>query len=247
MSGENLAARLEQIALSWNLPRIVALVHDNASNIIRANDLLTWPSLCCFAHTLNLSIVDAFKSPSLNQLVTKFSRLVSHFHHSTVATKALESAQSSIGLPSHRLQQYCKTRWNSVYHMVKRTVEQRLALIMVLSNRDVTSLKDARLLEITEEQWTLAQDILPLLHSLECVSDILCGENYPTASIVYPITTSLLTNHLSAAEGDSAHVEQMKSTISSSLRRRMKLDDSNIVKSPALMASLMDPRHKHLR
>jgi hypothetical protein len=77
----------------WNISgKVNAVVHDNASNITLATDLLddVRHSTSCAAHTLQLclkdglNLVDRFKDVS-----KKCSKIVLHFNHSNLATSAL--------------------------------------------------------------------------------------------------------------------------------------------------------------
>uniref|UniRef100_H3BEN4 HAT C-terminal dimerisation domain-containing protein n=1 Tax=Latimeria chalumnae TaxID=7897 RepID=H3BEN4_LATCH len=197
---ENLADMLNTAAETWNLEN-----HDNASNIVLANTaLLEWESNPCFAHTLQLTINDGFKVSSINRVVAAANRLISHFHHSTVATQALKLKQQQQNLPQHRLTQYCKTRWNSINDMFERLQEQRWAVAAVLSDRSFTKLAEARTLGLTDDNWHIIEELLPVLRSL-------------------------------------------KTAVSESLRRRLEPAALHRAGKAALISSLLDPQHKHLK
>ena len=57
-TGENIATFLRDACVEWNIPEkfIVAIVHDNASNMTCASRELGWESLPCVAHTLQLAV-----------------------------------------------------------------------------------------------------------------------------------------------------------------------------------------------
>ena len=154
-SAENLADKLKESVDDWGLAgRVVACVHDNARNIVAANDptRVSWQSLPCFAHTLQLAINDGF-ALDLHRVIAAAGRLVKHFNHSTPATEALDVKQGKLQMLKHRLIQSCKTRWNSVCDMFERLMEQRWAVTAVLSDRTVTKIQNARTLD---ERRTLA-------------------------------------------------------------------------------------------
>uniref|UniRef100_H3ARV4 HAT C-terminal dimerisation domain-containing protein n=1 Tax=Latimeria chalumnae TaxID=7897 RepID=H3ARV4_LATCH len=212
-TAENLADMLNTAAKTWNLKG----VHDNASNIVLANTaLLEWESNPCFAHTLQLAINDGFKVSSINHVVGAASQLVSHFHHSTVATQALKLKQQQQNLPQHRLMQYCKTRWNSI-NMFERLQEQRWAIAAVLSNRSFTKMAE----ELTDN-WHIIEELLPVLRSLKCATTALCGKSEVSISMVYPVTATLLSKHLKLVPEESNKVTEIKTAVSESLRRRLE-------------------------
>ncbi|KAK0154196.1 Zinc finger BED domain-containing protein 1 [Merluccius polli] len=136
---------------------------------------VSWVSVACFAHTLQLAINDGF-ALYLNREISAAGKLVGHFNHSTVASKALQKKQEQMGLASHRLIQSCKTRWNSVCEMFDRLVEQRWAVAAVLSDRTVTKLQDARILELKDEYWQLMEETQHVLRALKCATTVISAE-----------------------------------------------------------------------
>lgn len=222
-TADTLAEKLNEAVQQWGLDgRVLACVHVNAANIVAANNRVSWISIACFAHTLQLAINDGF-SLHLHRVISASGKLVSHFNHSTVASNALRKKQEQIGLPTHRLIQSCKTRWNSVCEMFDRLVEQRWAVVAVLSDWVVTKLQDARVLELKDEHWQLMEDTQPVLAALKCATTVMSGEKDVSISNTYPITFSLINNHLMSREGDGPRVTEFKSKVRSSLSKRMNV------------------------
>lgn len=88
---DNLADKLNQTVDSWGLTgRVIACVHDNAQNIDSANHStrVSWKSVPCFDHTLNLAVNDGFAAADVNRVIAAAGRLVKHFNHSTPVTNA---------------------------------------------------------------------------------------------------------------------------------------------------------------
>ncbi|KAM4557777.1 E3 SUMO-protein ligase ZBED1-like [Odontesthes bonariensis] len=248
-TADNLAEKLKESVDDWGLAgRVAACVHDNARNIVAANDptRVSWQSLPCFAHTLQLAINDGF-ALDMHRVIAAAGRLVKHFHHSTPATRALEAKQEQLQLPKHRLIQSCKTRWNSVCDMFERLMEQRWAVTAVLSDRTVTKIQNARILEMKDEHWQLMEDSLPVLKALKCATTVLSSETEVSISSTYPITFSLINAHLKSDDGGHPKIEAFKNEVQSQLAKRMKVDSDNFPStSPAMIAMILDPRHKHL-
>ncbi|KAK1159910.1 zinc finger BED domain-containing protein 1-like [Acipenser oxyrinchus oxyrinchus] len=195
-----------------------------------------WDSNLCFAHTLQLAINDGFKLGAIHNVVGAASRLVSHFHHSAIATQALKLKQKQQTLPEHRLMQYCRTRWNSIYDMFERLQEQRWAVVAVLSDMVYTKLSDARTLDLVDDSWDAIEELLPVLRSLKCGTTALCGESEVSISMVYPVTSTLLSKHLISTTGESTKVSQFKTTVSESLKRRLAPEDTETAQKVALVA-----------
>ena len=220
-----LAEKLNGAVEQWGIEgRVIACVHDNAANIVAANrpTRVSWVSVACFAHTLQLAINDGF-ALYLNRVISAAGKLVGHFNHSTVASKTLQKKQEQMALPSHRLIQSCKTRWNSVCEMFDRLVEQRWAVAAVLSDRTVTKLQDARILELKDEHWRLMEEMQPVLRALKCATTVMSAEKDVSISNTYPITFGLINAHLMRKEGDGPKVIEFKTKVWSSLSTRMNV------------------------
>ncbi|XP_075753123.1 chromodomain-helicase-DNA-binding protein 2 isoform X4 [Pelodiscus sinensis] len=250
-TAENLAAQLNTVVERWGLAgRVLACVHDNANNIMLANTpkYVAWESINCFAHTLQLAINDGFSVSCVDHAVTAASKLVAHFHHSPAARKALERKQTQLRVQQHPLIQSCKTCLNSVCDMFERLSEQRWAITAVLSDSTVTKQPDIRMLQLHDEHWQFIEDILPVLSALNCATTAMSAEQSASISNIYPICNSLLQTHLkSKASAENATVAAFKGAVSASLQRHMTPGDPDVTAKPALIASLLDPRHKHLR
>uniref|UniRef100_A0A8C5HT75 BED-type domain-containing protein n=1 Tax=Gouania willdenowi TaxID=441366 RepID=A0A8C5HT75_GOUWI len=247
-TAENLANVLGAAAEDWGIAdKIVACVHDNATNVTVATSRhLEWESHRCFAHTLQLAVNDGFKLNSIANVVGGASRLVSHFHHSTVASEALKKKQAIQLKEPHRLIQYVKTRWNSIHDMFERLLEQRWTIAAVLSDREVTKLSDARTLDLTDANWHTMEELLPVLRALKSATTALCSEKEVSVIILLKYN-GFLVRHLQRDEGESPRVSEFKRRVSDSLTSRMEPENTGTAKKAAFIASFLDPRHKHLK
>ena len=157
-TAEALAAQLGTVEESWAIEqKIICVVHDNSSDVKNiARDSLGAEDVGCTAHTLQLAINKGFtSSAAIQTLIGACSRLVNYFKKSTVATKALHAAQKAQNVDQRFLKSSCKTRWNSTFEMMQRLEEFRWPVCSVLSNPDYTTLTDARVLGLKNNQWAL--------------------------------------------------------------------------------------------
>ncbi len=109
--------------------------------------------------------------------------------------------------------------------MFARLVEQRWAVTAVLSDRTVTKLADARILELKDEYWQLMEDVAPVLAALKCATTVMSTESDVSISNIYPITYDLLHSPLKRNEEDSARVLEFKAKVHDSLAQRMQVRD----------------------
>ena len=85
----NLASALKEGLEEWGLSHknLSCVTADNAANIENAIcDILVWPYLGCFGHTLNLAVKAGLKIGPVKDAIARCSRLVTYFHRSTRAT-----------------------------------------------------------------------------------------------------------------------------------------------------------------
>ena len=142
------------------------------------------------------------------------------FKKSTMATTALEAAQGRFKVAKHRLIQSCKTRWNSVYGMFHRLVEQKQCVQAVLSNRNVVSADKEESLSLTAAQWNRISSLLPVLEGLQMATTAMSSEQNVSVSCILPVVNSLQNNFLKARSTDIPLLKMFKRTISSDVNKR---------------------------
>ena len=154
-----LKAQLRRVLTYWDIvPKICGIVHDNVSNVRAIGDEVNAPDIPCTAHKLQLSVNTGLgSSQTLKSMIGAASRLVGHFKHFVIASHTLATKQQQHNLRRHKLIQSVKTRWNSVHDMFQHLVEQRWAITSVLSDERATDRRDARTLQLREEQWSLME------------------------------------------------------------------------------------------
>lgn len=249
-----LAEELGNAIRDWEIEnRVVAVVHDNASNIKSIGSMIDsgYLDVPCAAHSLQLSInvamgTNKVSNSPIAKTIHAANRLVSHFHHSTVANNELTKRQKTIneGETSYKLIQSVKTRWNSVCDMFERLLQLRWPITAVLGDRSITKLSDAKTLDLTNNQWALIEEILPTLKKLKTANTILCGEKYVSLSSVWPVMKTLTDVHLKTTDEDSEQVKIFKNELSHQIVDRFQLDTENV--TLYTLAAAMDPRYKNL-
>ncbi|XP_024886716.1 zinc finger BED domain-containing protein 1-like, partial [Temnothorax curvispinosus] len=239
-TAENLADSLQNVAAEWQIDtKIVSIVHDNASNIVLAvNSMMNvGSSSSCAAHTINLAVRDALKEDNISIVLAKKIKIVSHFHHSVIASQALAKKQEQLGLPQRKLIQSVRTRWNTDLLMAERLVENRSAITAVLGDRTVTTPLHAKNLEINEDEWSMFENLIPVLKPLEIATTVLSGA---PASMVRPVIQTVIANHLSCG------TEGVSKTLAEALSIRFQMESQENI-SVRQKASFLDPRHKDLQ
>jgi hypothetical protein len=240
-----LQEHLQNVVREFGLTdKVSAVVHDNASNVTHIGASVGAEDVACGDHTLQLAVNAGLQTEAVSKMLAASNRLVGHFKHSVVATNALKRQQESHNVPKHRLVTSVKTRWNSQYDMLERITEQRWPITAVLSNREVTSLADARTLDMKDSYWDLAANILKTLKPLQLTTTLLSGEQYVTSSVLLPVIKALGNKHLQTAEEDEPATTRFKETVLRQLNARFTTDADRV--GVLVLASVCDPRYKAL-
>ena len=250
-TGENTALEIKSFIQEFEISdsQISGIVTDNASNMVVCGENLEMPHLRCFAHTLQLSIKGAFDSVrSITKVINGARQLVKHFRKSVVVSNELRSRQKQMDIPNNALKIDCPTRWNSTYEMIDRLLEQRLAVYAVLHDPKVTKLDVARSLELSDDNWRVVEALIPVLKPLYLATRVMCSEEYPTLSGIYPIVFSLTTNHLRGNDTDMKAIADFKKIVADDITRRFhSTDDDYICSSVAMRCTFLDPRYRTLK
>lgn len=128
----NLATFKKNIILEWKIEnKIIAVVSDNASNIVGAIKQCQFRHIPCFAHTINLIVQKGLASISVVQ--KKVKSIVDHFKRSSYALSKLQATQEQMDLPPLKLIQDVITLWNSTHDMFKRILQMKNAIITTMA------------------------------------------------------------------------------------------------------------------
>ena len=187
-NAEHIAAELKKVTNHWGIThKVVAIVTDNASNMVAAVKITGWTHIHCFAHTLNLVVQEAIKNdPTLLLIKKKCKDIVTFFHQSVNAAEKLRVVQRQIGIQEKKLIQAVETRWNSTFYMFERIVEQHQAVTtaLCLLNRNNMCLSTAELQQL--------KNAVTILQPFEAATTETSAENFFSVSALIPLAKSLM-------------------------------------------------------
>jgi hypothetical protein len=244
-TGENIFLKIKAMVNEWNidisnLSIPIYIVTDNARNISCGlntyNDNDTLHHYFCAAHTLQLAIEDSLKENNMGSLLKKCRSIVMHYNHSTKSWERLQQIQLRLNLPNHKLIQMVETRWNSVYLMLERIIEQREAIVLDLQNLS----KD---IDITLREWKLINRYVEILKPVLEATKEFSQEDIPTFSMVNPIIYSIekkLDNFITKNSNTAAGIGFARS-LRKSISNRFLVSKND---PSYLLATVIDPRFK---
>ena len=140
--------------------------------------------------------------------------------------------QNSLNLPNHKLIQQVDTRWNSVYYMLERYLEQHEAI------RTTLCLLDKNEIIIPSDSNVILREAVQILAPFEAVTREISSEKYTSASKIIPISKGLQKLTLS-------HLVTMPRLLTQNLIADMRTRFLNMEENKLLAsATLLDPRFK---
>lgn len=233
--------------------KVVSMTSDNASNMkaaARKHECKTnfEGGISCFAHTLQLAVHEGLDQPLLKETTAICRKLVGHFNMSSQASDALKEYQKNQKAEKIlRIIQDVPTRWNSTYFMLKRLQELRTVVYALLHDPKIIKPAHCQNFEITDAQWQIIEDIIPVLEPFVTATEALSSEAYPSASCVLPMLLRLIQNNLTAKPSDPEIVKTFKFKTRSGLSQRFILPSQpNFSSSILATATFLDPRHKKM-
>jgi hypothetical protein len=107
-------------------------------------------------------------------------KIISKIRKSNLLSEALEDRQRTMGLPTLKLILDVRTRWNSTHDMIKRLIENRLA-VDFLCNREKALYKCNLILDDFDWKWLgILNEVLEIYKN---PTTLVSGDSYPTLSV----------------------------------------------------------------
>ncbi|XP_078028245.1 E3 SUMO-protein ligase ZBED1-like [Epinephelus lanceolatus] len=253
-TAENIASWVEKVAEKFHisLNNVLAIVHDNASNVVAALRILEEKfgvaSYRCAGHTLQLVVNHVMKDPTIDRTLSAARGLVKHIKKSEPASTKLKQKQQQMGTPEHKLIQDVAVRWNSSYYMVEHLLEQRWPVVATLSDPEVTH-RGKHYLDLKNDQWVLLSELKEVLQPYEQATVFLSGQSYVTASVLPPLLKGLLKSTHNRSFDSTAvnlfqsHAEEEILSRWQPLVSAFQEDGKNV----SLLAAALDPRFRKLK
>uniref|UniRef100_A0A8C4DY82 C2H2-type domain-containing protein n=1 Tax=Dicentrarchus labrax TaxID=13489 RepID=A0A8C4DY82_DICLA len=222
--------------------RVVAVTAHNAFSMDIAIKKLQFRKLRCFARVLNLAAQKVYTSNTVTRWASNIRAVVVWIKGSSTAQTVLQKKQQLLNLPQHSLVLDVRTRWNSLYLMVERFVEQYAAIRAAVTDPQITQSDEKRRLETpTDDDRQKAEEFVkimkPLYTSALCVS----ADKSPTCSQIFPILKKLET-HFETQTEDTLFTATLKGKVWADLSTCYKDGDTWTFLQES---SAMDPRFKN--
>lgn len=237
-TSQNITNSLSETFTEWNIEnKVVCIVTDNASNMIKACELLKKRHLPCFAHSLNLAVQENLKLECVANLILKCKGIVAFFKSSTVAMDLFKKEQSALnnGQPLKLIQEVT-TRWNSCYYMIKRLLETEKPL-----NCTLLKLRKAPT-PLGADDISILKDIMNCLECFEEATNKISGGTYVTISLIIPVSFGIYSNLFNSTPNLTTEAgKQFCAGLIESVKKRLFQYES---RSVTRISTILDPRFK---
>ncbi|XP_028654663.2 E3 SUMO-protein ligase ZBED1-like [Erpetoichthys calabaricus] len=234
---------IQSVAQEWQLTTTdLAIVIDNAANMLVAAQLGNFQHVKCFAHNISLAAQRALKLLSASRLLGKIRRITGFFHRSATANHVFKQKQKLLELAPHKLTTDVATRWNSALDMIDRFLEQQPAICAALLSAEVRKC-GAGICTLDEIDVANAEEVAAALKPLKEATNIMSEEATPTLSVIAPLHAQLLHETKAGFCGETALVQEIKQAIHEDLAKRYT---SVTEKNMLHISSSLDPRFKTL-
>ncbi|XP_041947892.1 E3 SUMO-protein ligase ZBED1-like [Alosa sapidissima] len=235
---EEINSILEEFQLTG---KVIAATVDNAYNMDAALRNLKFLKVGCFAHTLNLAAQKVYGIQAVTRWCAKIRAVVVWLKRSTKSKTVLREKQRLLNLPEHNVILDVRTRWNSLYLMVERFVEQFPAIqAACLDQRLRRPMERDRLERLTESDFEKAEEFMKCMKVLYTSTLRVSSNKSPTCSQIIPILTKLKA-HYSTSDDDNVFMAAIKEKVWGDLEKRYQDQD---IQNFLQEATLMDPRFK---
>ena len=188
-NANNIEQILTDTMSEWgiDIKNIACCVTDNGSNIVKAIEQLKVPHLTCFAHNINIGVNKALEVKRVKNAIARLKSLQSSISHSWKMKRDLNKAQEFLSVEQVSLPSACPTRWWSTTKLCKRYLKIQLAVCKMLVEYHPS--KKHLMLEVHEV--TAIEEFVKVTELLEEMTTTLGGSNYPTASSVLPLYSTI--------------------------------------------------------
>ena len=131
--------------------------------------------------------------------------------------------------------------------MFQRLIKLRTAVYYVLHEPKYTKPSDCTKFELSNYDWKIIEEVMPVLEIFCEATEKLSTEQYPSTSCMMPLLNWLVFTVLDTKD-DSMFLAAFKTKIKEGLTKRFLLPGKpDFCRSLPVLASFLDPRHKSLK
>ncbi|KAL0965132.1 hypothetical protein UPYG_G00277210 [Umbra pygmaea] len=245
-TGEVIAEEIGDILDEFEIKhKVIAITVDNAANMDVAVKKMSIIKIGCFAHTLNIAAQKLYTVPSVSRWAGRIRAMVVWLKRSSLAKPVLKEKQKLLGLPEHAVILDVRNRWNSLFQMVERFLEQFPAIqAAAMDSRLKRAMEKDRLERITDDDFRKSEEFVKVMKILYTSTLCMSAERIPTLGQILPILGKL-EHHFTISAEDSTFTKSIKDKIWGDLSKRYQ--ENERIQQFLEEGTALDPRFKSRR
>ncbi|XP_076296824.1 E3 SUMO-protein ligase ZBED1 isoform X2 [Lasioglossum baleicum] len=234
---------IDSLLLDWELKieRITAVViATSRAELLSALSNRGITLVPCLLHTLQVCAQACFENPDVASILAKCRAAIGTIISHPAASAALAMQEQLLELEENTMVMDYPSVWTSTYNMLEQMVLRRNIVTSILESMEGV---DQEMVDLTNEQWKIVEDLVNVLEPFKVTIMTLSEEKMPLISLLKPLLWQLVSSHLKVKESDSDIARTFKESLSDMLCDRYA--DYNVTLLLQI-ATTLDPRFKQL-
>ena len=218
------------------------IVATSQTEIIQALASKNFTLIPCLMYSLQECAAFLLSLPEIAPLLNKCRALLCLIHGHATALASLRMQEPELQV-DELLSTDLPAIWMTTYQMLEQMSLRRSLFPSVLEN--ISELSHTQRLQIllTDDEWTLVDDVVSALGPFKVAVLTLSEERFPLLSLLEPLLWQLCSSHLQAKDGDSRFGIKFKQILRDNLASKYVNED---VRTLLRTSTMLDPRFKTL-
>ncbi|XP_032666252.1 zinc finger BED domain-containing protein 1 isoform X2 [Odontomachus brunneus] len=234
---------IDMLLYEWQIKieRVTAVVVSTSRlellNALKSRNVIIVP---CLLYSLQVCAQTCFEDSEVAPILAKCRAVIGTIIGHPGASATLTMQEQLSELEENTMLIDYPSVWMSTYTMLEQMVMRRNIIVSILDNMEGI---DQEIIELTNEQWKIMEDLVNVLEPFKVTIMTLSEEKMPLISLLKPLLWQLVSAHLKVKDTDNEVAKSFKESLSNMLYERYSNNDVSLLLQ---IATTLDPRFKQL-